>query len=212
MIILMFLGDPKETPAGVFIEQQIIEDPEKSLSPRRFVARPALALHHGNTGSAKSWGASTPPISSVRTGGEKSGKPHPREWGFDASESDLSDGHLIFARDRVEFYAFGTFRAMSEIWMFCVPKRAKNCFRSLEPRSVGVRGNQTRNDTGSLAKALRALDRFERNGHESTEESRFHRLSGVFASSKKQNAPDPHAILFFGSRIKIFGVQNLVFR
>ena len=84
------------------------------LSPWRFVARVAYALHHGNTGSAKSWGASTPPNSRVRTDGEKWGLPHPGEWFFNASESDLSDGHLIFARDRVEFCAFGFFWAMSE--------------------------------------------------------------------------------------------------
>ena len=43
--------------------------------------------------------------------------PPPRKWVFNASESDLSDGHLIFARDPVEFLAFLTFWAMSEIRM-----------------------------------------------------------------------------------------------
>ena len=84
------------------------------LSPWLFAARVAYALHHGNTGSAKSWGASTPPNSRVRTDGEKLGLPHPREWFFNASESDLSDGHLIFARDRAQRYCKLTFRAMSE--------------------------------------------------------------------------------------------------
>ena len=102
-------GDPLGFSAGEITEQQIFGNRKIPLSPWRFVARRAYALHHGNTGSAKSWGASTPPNSRVRTGGEKCGIPHPGEWGFDALESDLSDGHLLFARDRVEFFAFFVF-------------------------------------------------------------------------------------------------------
>ena len=111
-------GDPLGFPEGKIIEPETFGNRKIPLSPWRFVARPAYAPHHGNTGSAKSWGASTPPNSRVRTVGEKLGIPHPRVWFFNASESDLSDGHLIFARDRVEFFAFLTFRAMPEIWIF----------------------------------------------------------------------------------------------
>ena len=95
-------GDPLGFSAGEISEPEILGNPKIPLSPWPFAARVAYALHHGNPGSAKSWGASTPPNSRVRTDGEKSGLPHPREWFFNASESDLSDGHLIFARDRVE--------------------------------------------------------------------------------------------------------------
>ena len=95
------------------LSRKLSENRKIPLSPWLFAARRAYALHHGNTGSAKSWGASTPPNSRVRTDGEKLGLPHPREWFFNASESDLSDGHLLFARDPVEFCAFLTFWAMS---------------------------------------------------------------------------------------------------
>ena len=107
-----------------------------SLSPWLFAARPAYALHHGNTGSAKSWGASTPPNSRVRTVGEKLGLPHPREWFFNASESDLSDGHLIFARDPVEFLCISTFRAMSEI-------RIEGAWGGRHPPCIYLKGDQS---------------------------------------------------------------------
>ena len=67
-------GDPLGFSAGEISEPELLGKSEKSLSPWGVAARVASALHHGNTGSAKSWGASTPPNSRVRTVGEKCGK------------------------------------------------------------------------------------------------------------------------------------------
>ena len=55
---------------------------------------------------------------------------------FNASESDLSDGHLIFARDRVEFCAFGTFWAMSEI-------RIEGAWGGRHPPCIYLKGDQS---------------------------------------------------------------------
>ena len=55
---------------------------------------------------------------------------------MNASESDLSDGHLIFARDRVEFFAFGTFWAMSEI-------RIEGAWGGRHPPCIYLKGDQS---------------------------------------------------------------------
>ena len=75
----------------------------------------------------------------------------------------------------------GSFRNL----FFLGPKCGQNCFRSIDPRSVGVSWNRSTNDTGSMSKALRALDRFERNGHESIEESRFSAFKCRFCLQRK---------------------------
>ena len=110
--ICVILGDPKDSPAGVFIEQQVIEKSPKSQNVLLLVqlGAPTMGSHR-----VQKRGAPAPPRPrGSQPGRENHGIPGVGKLVIGASEPDLSNGHLVFARVGVEFFAILTFTAVSK--------------------------------------------------------------------------------------------------
>ena len=102
-----------DSPEGVFIEPEVVENSPKSQNVLWLVQLGAPTM--GGPRVQKRGAPAPPRPRGSQPGRENHGIPGVSRWGIGASEPDLSNGHLIFARVGVEFFANFTFRAVPEI-------------------------------------------------------------------------------------------------